>query len=59
MKGEEYTPGIEGGARERDFCSLACLLPSFPPSFPPSLSTKSGGTLPSCFAFSSVAATAT
>ena len=55
MKGEEYTPGIEGGARERDFCLLACLLPSFLACF----STKSGGTLPSCFAFSSVAATAT
>ena len=28
VKGEEYAPGIEGGARERDFCWLACFPPS-------------------------------
>lgn len=36
VKGEEYTPGIEGGARERDFCLLACLLASLLPSLLPS-----------------------
>ena len=34
VKGEEYTPGIEGGAREWDFSFPHPLPPSLPPSFP-------------------------
>ena len=54
-RGKSTRQGSKVGHESGFFPSL---IPSFPPSLPPSLSTKSGGTLPSRFALSSVAATA-